>query len=78
MVCCDSVDPCAVPDHSEAVAEAASHPQAHELLGQQQPGPAPAGHTPGLVVVVLRGSAVGRGSGVGVCLVNRVGPVVAR
>ena len=78
MVCCGGVDALVDPDHSEAVAEAASHPQAHELLGQQQPGSAPAGHTPRLVVVVLCGSAVGIGAGVGVCPVNWVGSVVAR
>jgi hypothetical protein len=78
VVHCAEPDPCAVPDHSEAVAEAASHPQAHELLGQQQPGQAPAGHTPGLVAPVLCGGVVGVGCGVGVCPVNRVGPVVAR
>jgi len=62
-----------MPDHSEAVAEAASHPQAHELPGQQQPGPAHPGHTSGLVVPVLCGSAVGPVGGVVVWPVNQVG-----
>ena len=51
------------PDHSEAVAEAASHSQAHELFGQQCSSTAHTEHTPWLVEPVLCGSAVGIGSG---------------